>query len=41
LLVVKEELFPGGENEIAAAVNTLQNPVLEFHCELLWPSASR
>jgi len=31
LLIVKEKLFPGGENEITATVNTLQHLVLKFH----------
>ena len=31
LLVVKEKLFPGGENEITATVDTLQHLVLKFH----------
>ena len=35
LLVVEEELFSGCEDEVGAAVNTLQNLVLEFHGELL------
>ena len=35
LFVVEEELFPGSEDEIAAAIDTLQNLVLEFHGELL------
>ena len=35
LLVVEEQLFPGSENEFAAAVDTLQNLVLKFHGELL------
>ena len=32
LLVVKEQLLSCGENEITAAVNALQDFVLEFHC---------
>jgi hypothetical protein len=39
LFIVKEQLFTGGENKIRPAVNALQHPVLEFHRELLWPSA--
>jgi hypothetical protein len=35
LLVVKEELFSGCEDEVSAAVNTLQNFVLEFHGKVL------
>jgi len=35
---VEEELFSGREDEFSAAVNALQNLVLEFHGELL-PSA--
>jgi hypothetical protein len=31
LLVVKEKLFPGGENKITPTVNTLQHLVLKFH----------
>jgi hypothetical protein len=31
LLIVKEELFPSGEDEIGAAVHTLENLVLELH----------
>ena len=31
LLIVKEELFPGGEDEVGAAVYTLENLVLELH----------
>jgi hypothetical protein len=38
LLVVEEELLTGGEDEVGAAVNALQNLVLEFHGEVL-PSA--
>jgi len=38
LLVVEEQLFSGRKDEVSAAVNTLQNFVLEFHGELL-PSA--
>jgi hypothetical protein len=41
LFVVEEELFAGGENKIIAAINALEHPVLEFHCELLWHGASR
>ena len=38
LFVVEEQLFSGCKDEVSAAVNTLQNLVLEFHGELL-PSA--
>ncbi len=38
LLIVEEQLFSGCENEVSAAINTLQNLILEFHGELL-PSA--
>jgi hypothetical protein len=31
LLVVKKQLFPGGENKIGTAVDTLQHLVLKFH----------
>jgi len=31
LLVVKEKLFPGSENEITPTVDTLQHLVLKFH----------
>jgi hypothetical protein len=31
LLIVEEQLFPGREDEIGAAVNTVQHLVLEFH----------
>jgi hypothetical protein len=31
LLIVKEKLFPGGEDEITPAVDTLQYLVLKFH----------
>ena len=31
LFVVEEKLFPGGENEITPAVDTLQHLVLKFH----------
>lgn len=31
LLIVKEKLFPGGENEITSTVDTLQHLVLKFH----------
>jgi hypothetical protein len=37
LFVVKEQLLPGGKNEIGATINTLQNLVLKFHGTL--PSA--
>src|SRR4030088_1710196 len=33
LLVVKKQLFPGGEDEISPAVDTLQHLVLKFHFE--------
>jgi hypothetical protein len=36
---VEEQLFSRGEDEVGAAVNTLQNLVLEFHGELLLRSA--
>jgi len=39
LFVVEEQLFPRSEDEVGAAVNTLQNLVLEFHGELLLQSA--
>jgi hypothetical protein len=32
---VEEQLFAGRKNEFAAAIDTLQNLVLEFHGELL------
>jgi hypothetical protein len=32
---MKEKLFPGSKDELRAAVNALQDPVLEFHRELL------
>ena len=35
LLIVEEKLFPSGEDEVTAAVDTLKNLVLEFHGELL------
>src|SRR5271157_6403445 len=38
VFIVEEQLFPGCKDEVSAAVNTLQNLVLEFHGELL-PSA--
>jgi hypothetical protein len=41
LFVMKKQLFSGGENEICPAVNAFKRPVLEFHCELLYPSALR
>jgi hypothetical protein len=31
LLVVKEKLFPGSEDEITPTVDTLQHLVLKFH----------
>ena len=31
LLVVKEKLFPGGENEFIPTVDTLEHLVLKFH----------
>lgn len=33
---MKEKLFPGSKDKLRATVNALQNPVLEFHRELLW-----
>jgi hypothetical protein len=33
LFVVKEELFARGEKKFRAAIDALQQPVLEFHCE--------
>ena len=33
LFIVKKQLFARGEDEVCAAVNTLQHPVLEFHCQ--------
>ena len=33
LLVVEEELFAGGENEIGTAVDALERLILEFHRE--------
>jgi len=38
LFVVEEQLFARRKDEVGAAVNTLENLVLEFHGELL-PSA--
>jgi hypothetical protein len=38
VFIVEEQLFAGRKDEVSAAVNTLQNLVLEFHGELL-PSA--
>jgi hypothetical protein len=40
LFIVEEQLLPGGEDKVGAAVNALQHSVLEFHRELLWPGAS-
>ena len=34
LLVVKEKLFPGGENKITSTVDTLQHLVLKFHLRM-------
>lgn len=34
LLVVKEELFPGGENELTPTVDALQHLVLKLHLRL-------
>lgn len=31
LLIVKEKLLPGCENEVGAAIDTVQNLVLKFH----------
>jgi hypothetical protein len=31
LLIVKEKLFPGGENKITPTVDTLQHLVLKLH----------
>ena len=31
LLVVKKQLFPGGENELIPTVDTLEHLVLKFH----------
>jgi len=31
LLIVKEKLFPGGENKITPTVNALQHLVLKLH----------
>jgi hypothetical protein len=31
LLIVEEELFPSGEDEIGATIYTLENLVLELH----------
>jgi hypothetical protein len=31
LLVVKEQLLPGGEDEIGTAIDTLEYLVLKFH----------
>lgn len=31
LLIVEEQLLPGGKDEIRAAVNALQHLILEFH----------
>ncbi len=46
LLVVEEELFAGGEEKLRAAIDALEQPVLEFHvrsprpsCELRGSSA--
>jgi hypothetical protein len=37
LLVVKEKLFPGCENELVPAIHALQNPVYEVHPVSLAP----
>ena len=34
LFVVKEKLFPGGEDEIVPAVYTFKVSILEFHREM-------
>jgi hypothetical protein len=34
LLIVKEKLLPGGENELIAAVDTLEDSILKFHGRL-------
>jgi hypothetical protein len=34
LFIVKEELFTSGENEVGAAVHTLENFVLEVHLRM-------
>jgi hypothetical protein len=31
LFIVEEKLLPGCENEVGAAIDTLQNLILEFH----------
>lgn len=31
LLIVEEQLLPGGKDKIRAAVNALQHLILEFH----------
>jgi hypothetical protein len=31
LLIMKEELFPGGENELTSAIHALQHLVLKLH----------
>jgi hypothetical protein len=31
LFIVEEQLLPGGEDKVGAAVNALQHSVLEFH----------
>jgi hypothetical protein len=41
LLVVKKQLFAGGENKVRTAVDTLQYLVLEFHPSPHSPVASR
>jgi hypothetical protein len=35
---VKEELFTGGEDEVLAAIYTLQGLVLKFHSRTLSPT---
>ena len=41
LLVMEKQLLARGEDEVCAAVNTLQHPVLEFHCESSFGPAHR
>jgi len=41
LFIVKKQLFPGGENKIGAAVDTLQYLVLKFHRGWLPSARSR
>src|SRR5690349_21593028 len=40
LLVVEEELFAGGEQKFRAAVDALEQPVLEFHVRSPRPSCA-